>query len=91
MWKQFSKAYFIFTLKERKGAVIIVVLIFIWVALQFFYPLFIKNETFSHSKFENEIAKLEVEKNDSANISHKNIITNFMMIIHLKKIKIIKP
>jgi competence protein ComEA len=66
MWKQFSKAYFIFTLKERKGAVIIVILIFIWVALQFFYPLFIKNETFSHSKFENEIAKLEVEKNDSA-------------------------
>lgn len=73
MWKQFAKAYFNFTLKERQATIIIVSLIFIIVMLGFLYPLFIKNETFNHSEFENEIAKLVVEKSDSARYYSKNI------------------
>ncbi|MDQ2864263.1 MAG: helix-hairpin-helix domain-containing protein [Bacteroidota bacterium] len=72
MWKQFAKAYFSFTLKERRATVLIVSLIFIIVMLGFLYPLFIKNETFNHSEFENEIAKLEVEKSDTAKYYSKN-------------------
>src|SRR6185312_7233704 len=72
MWKQFAKAYFSFTLKERRGVVVIVIAIFIIIMMGYLYPFFIKNETFSHSEFQNEIAKLDVEKNDTTKYASKN-------------------
>lgn len=62
MWKQFGKDYFNFTAKERRGVIIIVVLIIIFIFMPFLFPLFLKQEAFSHSEFEHEIARLTIEK-----------------------------
>ena len=66
MWKQFLRNYFNFTKKERKGIIIIVTLILGFILLPFFYPLFIKQKQYSYSDFKNEIAALNIQKNDSA-------------------------
>src|SRR5450631_189091 len=66
MWKHFLRDYFNFTKKERKGIIIIVILILGFILLPFFYPLFIKQKKYSYSDFENEIARLNIEQNDSA-------------------------
>ena len=66
MWKHFLRDYFNFTKKERKGIIIIVILILGFILLPFFYPLFIKQKQYSYSDFENEIAALNIEQNDSA-------------------------
>ena len=66
MWKHFLRDYFNFTKKERKGIIIIVILILGFILLPFFYPLFIKQKQYSYSDFENEIATLNIEQNDSA-------------------------
>ena len=65
MWKQFLRDYFNFTKKERKGIIIIVTLILVFILLPLFYPLFIKQKQYSYSDFENEIATLSTEQNDS--------------------------
>lgn len=61
MWKQFVKDYFIFTRKERWGIITLVFLILIFTILPFFYPYFIKEETFDNTEFENEIAQLRID------------------------------
>lgn len=66
MREQFLKSYFNFTRKERKGIIIIITLILVFIFLPLFYPLFIKQKQYSYSDFENEIAKLNIQKNDSA-------------------------
>lgn len=66
MWKLFLKNYFNFTRKERKGVIIIVTLILFFILIPFFYPLFIKQKSTNYNDFENEIAALNIKKNDSA-------------------------
>jgi competence protein ComEA len=65
MWKMFFRNYFNFTRKERKGIIILVTLILVFILLPLFYPLFIKQKKYSYSEFESEIAALNVEKIDS--------------------------
>jgi competence ComEA-like helix-hairpin-helix protein len=66
MWKQFLRDYFNFTKKERKGIIIIVTLILGFILLPLLYPSFIKQRQYSYSDFENEIAALNIQQNDSA-------------------------
>ena len=75
MWKQFLRDYFNFTRKERTGIIIIVALILFFILLPYFYPLFLKQKQYSHKEFESEIARLSIEKNDSAKL--KNYSKNF--------------
>ncbi|MGH2566531.1 MAG: hypothetical protein ACRDE5_18575, partial [Ginsengibacter sp.] len=65
MWKQFLRDYLNFTRKERRGVIIIVILILGLILLPFFYPLFIKQKQYNYRDFENEIAKLTIKRNDS--------------------------
>jgi competence protein ComEA len=75
MWKLFLKDYFNFTKKERTGTIIIVILILLFTLLPFAYPFLIKPEQISHTDFENEIARLQVEPRDSSRT--KNYSKNF--------------
>lgn len=75
MQKQFFRDYFNFTRKERTGIIIIVALILFFILLPYSYPLFLKQKQYSHKEFENEIAQLSIEKNDSAKL--KNESKNF--------------
>ena len=66
MWREFVRNYFNFTRKERRGIIILVSLILVFICLPFFYPLFITPKQYnSYTEFENEIAALNIEKNDS--------------------------
>lgn len=79
MWKQFLRRYLNFTQKDRKGVIIIVIIIFLaFVLFPFFYPLFIKHKQYSYSDFAKEIDALRIERNDSAkeNQFTKNYVTN---------------
>jgi competence protein ComEA len=75
MRKQFFRDYFNFTRKERTGIIIIVALILFFILLPYFYPLFLKQKQYSHNEFENEIAQLSIEKDDS--VKFKNYSKNF--------------
>jgi competence protein ComEA len=77
MWKQFVRDYFSFTSKERKGVIVIVTLIIILFVIPFFYPKFLKQKEVNHADFENELAKLSVEKSDSAKSFTKNYKDDF--------------
>lgn len=66
MWKLFLKNYFNFTRKERKGVIIIVTLMLCFILVPYFYPLFIKQKPTNYNDFKNEIAALNIKKNDSA-------------------------
>ncbi|MEP6952107.1 MAG: helix-hairpin-helix domain-containing protein [Ginsengibacter sp.] len=68
MWKQFLKDYFIFTRKERTGIIFIVSIIFFLNLISFAFPFFIKQKPYSHQQFEAEIARLNVQANDSSKI-----------------------
>lgn len=61
MWKQFIKDYFVFTRKERKGIISIVIIILLITLLPFLFPLFIKDEFVDHSEYAEEIAQLVVD------------------------------
>ena len=54
MWKQFVKDYFSFTAKERKGIIILVIIIFFLVFLPYLYPLFNKKEVYNRDEFEKD-------------------------------------
>lgn len=75
MWKQFLRDYLNFTRKERRGVIIIVIIILGLILLPFFYPLFMKQKQYSYSDFENEIARLTIKKNDST--KDKSYTKNF--------------
>jgi len=47
-------------------------LILILIVIPFFYPKFLKQKEISHAEFENELAKLNIEKTDSAKSFTKN-------------------
>jgi competence protein ComEA len=75
MWKHFLKDYFIFTRKERTGIIFIVSIIFFLNLFSFAFPFFIKEKQYSHRQFETEIARLNIQANDSSKI--KNYSKNF--------------
>ena len=75
MWKHFLKDYFIFTRKERTGIIFIVSIIIFLILISFAFPFFIKQKLYSHKQFETEIARLNIEANDSSKI--KNYSKNF--------------
>lgn len=64
MWKQFLKDYFVFTRKERRGTITIVIFILLITLLPLFFPLFVKDEQVDHSEFALGISKLVVDSSD---------------------------
>ncbi len=75
MWKQFLNNYFSYSHKERAGIGIIFTIVLILILLPLLYPFFIKKKKYSYTEFENEIATLNIEKNDSA--KNKQYAKNF--------------
>lgn len=66
MWKHFVKEYFNFTLKERAGIIILLVIIGICFCIPFLYPYFIHHKTYDYSKFDSDIAKLKMQQVDTS-------------------------
>ena len=66
MRRDFINDYFSFTSKERKGIIIILVVIFLIVLAPLFFGFFIKDKNYSHKDFEKEIAQLKVQQTDSS-------------------------
>ncbi len=66
MRKEFMNDYFSFTNKERKGIVLIVIIIFLIILSPLFFRFFTKEKKYSHKEFENEIAQLKIQQTDSA-------------------------
>lgn len=64
--KQFMNDYFSFTNKERKGVMLIVVLIFLILLSPLFFKFFTTEKKYSHQEFENEIAQLKIQQTDSS-------------------------
>ena len=67
MFKKFISDYLSFTRKERRGIIVILVLIVLFILLPFFYPLFNHPKTYDHSAFAKEIASLRIKQTDSSN------------------------
>lgn len=65
MWKQFIASYLNFSKKERKGNIALLILLILFCAAPFLYPLFIKQKQYNHSAFEKEIAALKTKQADS--------------------------
>ena len=74
MWRQFANEYLSFSKKERRGIVILLSVISIFLLLPFVYPFFIKHQNFDHSSFEEEIAQLKIQEADS---TKKTFAKNF--------------
>ena len=72
MWKQFFKDYFVFTRKERRGTITIVIFILIITLFPFFFPLFIREELVDHSEFAREIAQLTVDSSERKYAGYTN-------------------
>lgn len=66
MRKEFMNDYFSFTNKERKGVMLIVVIIFLIFLSPLFFRFFTKEKKYSHEEFENEIAQLKFQQTDSS-------------------------
>jgi competence protein ComEA len=75
MWKHFLKDYFIFTRKERTGIIFIVSIVIFLIVISFAFPFFLKQKQYSHGEFESEIARLNIQSNDSSKV--KNYSKNF--------------
>ena len=52
MWKHFISDYLTFTKKDRRGTIVILILILLFITVPFLFPFFIKQKTYDHSKFE---------------------------------------
>lgn len=61
MWKQFLKDYFTFTRKERRGIIMLMVLIFGVTIVPFFFPFMVREDPVDHSEFAREIAQLKID------------------------------
>lgn len=72
MWKQFVKDYFVFTRKERKGTVAVVILILLITVLPFFFPVVIKEEPVDHSEFAMEISQLIIDSSERKYSGYSN-------------------
>lgn len=65
MWKKIFSNYFTFTKKERRGTIVLLLLIMFFIALPFLYPLFIKPKPTDASTFKNEIVTLKIKQQDT--------------------------
>ena len=70
MPRKFLADYFSFTKKERTGVVTLLILIIIFAALPFFYPLFISHKKYDSAAFEKQIAELEVSADSTKEFSY---------------------
>lgn len=66
MFKKILSGYFTFTKKERRGTIVLLLLILFFVTLPFLYSLFIKSKPADASVFKNEIAALKIKQQDTA-------------------------
>lgn len=66
MFKKILSGYFTFTKKERRGTIVLLLLILFFVTLPFLYSLFIKSKPADASAFKNEIAALKIKQQDTA-------------------------
>ncbi len=66
MWKHFISEYLNFTRRERNGVLVLLALIVILIIAPFFFPFFIKKNSYDRTAFEKEIAGLIITQNDSA-------------------------
>jgi competence protein ComEA len=57
--------YFSFTRKERRGIIVVAVLILLFITLPFLLPFFITSKQVDHTAFEKEIAALKLKEQDS--------------------------
>jgi competence protein ComEA len=57
--------YFFFTRKERRGIIVVAVLILLFITLPFLLPFFITSKQVDHTAFEKEIAALKLKEQDS--------------------------
>ncbi len=69
MWNKLVNDYFVFTSKERKGIIILLVILFSIFIIPYFFPYFVKNNIEEDVQFKNEIALLQI---DSSNNYSKN-------------------
>ena len=74
MAKQFVKDYFNFTRKERTGIIFLLSFIIFFLFLPLFFPYFISKQKYDHSKFEKEIASLNIKQQDSAD---RSVVKNY--------------
>ena len=65
MFKKIVSDYFTFTKKERRGTIVLLLLILFFVSLPFLYPLFIKSKTADASALKKEIATLKIKQQDT--------------------------
>ena len=72
MWKQFVKDYFVFTRKERRGTITVVIFILLITSLPFFFPVLIKDELVDHSEFAREISQLTVDSSEKIYAGYSN-------------------
>jgi competence protein ComEA len=63
--------YFSFTRKERRGIIVVAVLILLFITLPFLLPFFITSKQVDHTAFEKEIAALKLKEQDSGRGSAK--------------------
>lgn len=61
MWKQFLKDYFLFTRKERRGVIVLLIFILTITIVHFFFPLIVQEDIIDHSEFSREIAQLKID------------------------------
>ncbi|MEO6820281.1 MAG: helix-hairpin-helix domain-containing protein [Ginsengibacter sp.] len=61
MWKQFINEYFVFTRKERRGIIFIILLIVTVSIFPFIYSYFYHEKITSPNKFKEEIAALKID------------------------------
>ena len=73
MWKQTLSAYFNFTIKERRGIIVILALILFFIILPFLYPLFIKSKPVNTAAFKNEIAALKIKQDSTPGYVKKDL------------------
>lgn len=63
--RKYVVEYFTFTRKERTGIVVVLLLIGLLTFLPVFFPFFIHKKQYEHRQFEEEIAALQLQQQDS--------------------------
>jgi competence protein ComEA len=77
MLKQFLADYLNFTRKERIGIIAVLILLVFFLLLPFFFHYFNDEPVYDHSKFQKEIASLNIKQQDSsANYTNRNFDEN---------------
>ncbi len=67
MWKQFVNDYLTYSYKDRTGIFVLLAFILLCILAPFVYPYIITSKPYDHSKFDSEMAKLQIAQPDSFN------------------------